>query len=339
MHLSEFDYQLPDELIAQEPLADRSASRMLVVHRSRGLWEDRAFSELPSFLRPDDCLVLNDTKVFPSRLFGTKIGHERRMELFLLKPLSADLTRWVCLVRPGRHLHPGSKIYLSPRLCADIVDAGQRGERTVQFTCNGDIQTELEAVGHVPLPPYIHRTDQPADRQRYQTVYAHASGSVAAPTAGLHFTPEVLHRCTQSGASIAKVTLHVGLATFQPLKEEQVELNELHTESYEISEESAALLQRARRRIAVGTTTVRTLETVAAHGGLSARRGETRAFIYPGYQFLAVHALLTNFHLPKSSLMLLVSAFAGKELTLAAYHHAIEQRYRFFSYGDCMLIV
>jgi S-adenosylmethionine:tRNA ribosyltransferase-isomerase len=339
MHLSEFDYQLPDELIAQEPLADRSASRMLVVYRSRGVWEDRAFSDLPSYLRPDDCLVLNDTKVFPSRLFGKKFCHDRQMELFLLKPLSADHLKWLCLARPGRHLRPGSKIYISPGLSADIIDTGPRGERIVRFTCSGDIREELAAAGHVPLPPYIHRTDEPKDKDRYQTVYASNSGSVAAPTAGLHFTPEVLERCRQAGASIAHITLHVGLGTFQPLKEEQVELNELHTESYAIPEQSVPLLQQAKRRIAVGTTSARTLETVAASGGFSARQGETKAFIYPGYQFLAVNALLTNFHLPQSSLMLLVCAFGGKELMLAAYRHAVEQRYRFFSYGDCMLIL
>ncbi len=339
MFLSEYDYHLPDELIAQEPLADRSSSRMLVVNRASGTWEDCHFRDLPQYLGPGDCLALNDTRVFPSRLFGVKIGLDRQIELFLLRPRSEDRRKWSALVRPGRHVHVGARIYITPGLSVEVLEAGQRGERLLEFTCSGDLDAELDACGHIPLPPYIRRQDAPADRERYQTVYANQRGSVAAPTAGLHFTPEVLARCQAAGADVARVTLHVGLGTFQPLAEDAVESNKLHSEHFEVTPEAAAALASAKRRVAVGTTSVRTLETAAANGGLVAQSGETEIFIYPGYQFRAVDALVTNFHLPKSSLVLLVSAFAGKDLVLAAYRHAVEQRYRFFSYGDCMLII
>jgi S-adenosylmethionine:tRNA ribosyltransferase-isomerase len=339
MNLSEFDYLLPPELIAQEPLADRSASRMLIVDRASGTWTDARFTDLPGLLRPGDCLVLNDSRVFPARLFGRKIGYDRPVELFLLRALSADHLRWRALARPGRHLQPGTRVYLTPRLQCEILESGARGERTIQFESHGDIDRELEFCGHIPLPPYIHRPDMPADRERYQTVYATKCGSVAAPTAGLHFTPEILEACRAAGAAIAKITLHVGLGTFQPLSQEQVDANRLHSEWYEMPEESARTIAAARRRIAVGTTSVRTLETAASINGLSPQSGETDIFIYPGFAFKAVDCMLTNFHLPKSSLLLLVSAFAGRELTLAAYEHAVRERYRFFSYGDCMLIL
>jgi len=221
----------------------------------------------------------------------------------------------------------------------EVLEAGDRGERLLEITCQGDLDAELDACGHIPLPPYIRRKDTPLDRERYQTVFAGTRGSVAAPTAGLHFTPEVLAECEKAGATTARVTLHVGLGTFQPLADDNVEANKLHSERYRISPEAAAALNAAKRRVAVGTTSVRTLETAAARGGLTEQSGETEIFIYPGYEFRAVDGLLTNFHLPKSSLLLLVSAFAGKELTMAAYRHAVEQRYRFFSYGDCMLIL
>lgn len=339
MILSEFDYELPEELIAQSPAAERSSSRMLVVDREAGTWKDDVFRRLPSYLRPGDCLTLNDTRVIPSRLYGVKIGLERPIELFLLRPESDDRKEWSALVRPGRHAKVGTRIFLTPRLSAEVLAAGARGERRVRFTCRGDVDAEIEECGHVPLPPYIRRADGEADRERYQTVYADQRGSVAAPTAGLHFTPEVLAGCEAAGACVARVTLHVGLGTFQPLASEAVEANKLHTERYRITAGAAAALSAAARRVAVGTTSVRTLETAAARGGLKEQSGETDIFIYPGYRFQAVGAMLTNFHLPKSSLMLLVSAFAGRELTLAAYRHAVEQRYRFFSYGDCMLII
>lgn len=339
MQLSEFDYQLPDELVAQEPLADRSAARMLVVDRQAGTFHDASFRDLPAHLGPGDCLILNDTRVFPSRIFGKKIGYDRQVELFLLRPESSDRLVWSALARPGRHLHIGTRVYITPRLFAEILETRDRGERLLKFTCNGNLDAELEANGHVPLPPYIHRADQPADRDRYQTVFAEKPGSVAAPTAGLHFTPEVLDACRAAGAEIAKVTLHVGLGTFQPLTFDEVEQNRLHTEQYEISPPNAEVIARATRRIAVGTTAVRTIETASRNGGFHPQSGETNIFLYPGSEFLGVDAMLTNFHLPKSSLILLVAAFGGKDLMLAAYRHAVEQRYRFFSYGDCMLIL
>lgn len=339
MLLSEFDYYLPQELIAQTPLADRAASRMLVVDRTRQNWVDSSFRSLPSFLGPGDCLVLNDSRVFPARIFGRKIGYERPVEIFLLQPKSEDRLRWHALVRPGRRLAAGDRIYITPRLQCEILRSGERGERLIQFECHNDIDKELEYCGHIPLPPYIHRPDTPEDRERYQTVYASAPGSAAAPTAGLHFTREVLAACEAAGASVATVTLHVGLGTFRPPSQEQVDQGRLHSERYEISETAAQSIACARRRIAVGTTSVRTLESAAARGGIEGQSGETDIFIKPGHKFLAVDALLTNFHLPMSSLIMLVCAFAGRDLTLAAYEHAVKQQYRFFSYGDCMLII
>lgn len=312
---------------------------MLVVDRAGGRWEDGKFRELPQFLRSGDCLVINDTRVVPSRLYGRKDGYAREVEVFLLEPQNPGRTLWTALVRPGRHLHEGARVEISERLRVEILETRVRGERLVRVECEGDLDEEIERIGHVPLPPYIHRPDAAGDRERYQTVYAQKRGSSAAPTAGLHFTPEVLEACRAAGAEIAPVTLHVGLGTFQPLTSETVEENRLHTERFEISPETAAKLGAAHRRIAVGTTVTRTLESAALNGGFSARTGETDLFIYPGYRFRAVDALLTNFHLPKSSLLLLVCAFGGKDLMLAAYRHAVEQRYRFFSYGDCMLIL
>lgn len=352
MNLADFDFHLPEGLIAQEPLADRAASRMLVVHRQEGRWEDRQFREFPEFLGPGDCLVLNDSRVFPARLFGRRAGvralpigrrnpkrHEYlrgEVEVFLLRPVGPAGRDWEALVRPGRKLPVGERIRFSEELEAEIVARGQFGERTLRFPGAGDLFAEFEKIGHVPLPPYIKRTDSPADRDRYQTVFARERGSVAAPTAGLHFTPEILEACRRQGADVATVTLHVGLGTFQPLHTEQVEEARLHAERYSITDENAARLRAASRRLAVGTTCVRTLETAWRRGEL---RGETDIFIYPGQSFHATGAMLTNFHLPRTSLLLLVCAFAGTELTLAAYRHAVEDRYRFYSYGDCMLIV
>ena len=261
------------------------------------------------------------------------------VEVFLTRPVSDDNRTWEALVRPGRKMRTGERIRFGDAVTAEILSRGEFGERTLRFDCDGDIYDVLNRIGHVPLPPYIHRADQAADRERYQTVFASATGSVAAPTAGLHFTPAMLERCRDAGAEIAYVTLHVGLGTFQPLHTEVVEEAKLHSERYELSAADASRIRSARRRIAVGTTSARTLETVARGGEIRAAHGETDIFIYPGYQFRAVDALLTNFHLPKSSLLLLVSAFAGRDLILAAYRHAVEQRYRFFSYGDCMLLV
>lgn len=312
---------------------------MLVVDRGSGCWEDRKFRDLPQFVRSGDCLVINDTRVTPSRLYGRKAGYAREVEVFLLAPQNPGRTLWTALVRPGRHLHEGARVEIGGRLRVEILETRQRGERLVRVECDGDLDEEMERIGHVPLPPYIHRPDEAGDRERYQTVYARKRGSAAAPTAGLHFTPEILDACRGAGAEIAPVTLHVGLGTFQPLIRETVEENRLHSEHFEIPADSAARIAAARRRIAVGTTAVRTLEAAARDGGFVPRAGETDLFIYPGYRFRAVDAMLTNFHLPKSSLLLLVCAFAGEELILSAYRHAVERRYRFFSYGDCMLIL
>jgi len=333
MQLADFDFHLPEELIAQEALADRASARMLVVYRDQGRWEDRSFREFPEFLHPGDCLVLNDSRVFPARLFGHRSG-SARAEVFLLRSVSDDGRDWQALVRPGRKMRTGERIQFDGGLEAEIVGRGEYGERTVRFLGSDDLWAAFDRIGHVPLPPYIKRADAPVDRERYQTVFARDRGSVAASTAGLHFTPEVLARCT--AAEIAYVTLHVGLGTFQPLHEEQVERAHLHSEQYRITPENAAKIAAARRVVAVGTTSVRTIETAARTGRNS---GDTDIFLYPGAQFLRTGAMLTNFHLPKTSLLLLVCAFAGTELALAAYRHAIEDRYRFYSYGDCMLIL
>jgi len=355
MDLAAFDYHLPEELIAQEPLADRAASRMLVLYRAEQRWEDRAFRDFPSFLNPGDCLVLNDSRVFPARLFGHRAGvhslpigrrnPKRRehlsgeVEVLLLRPLNANHTEWDALARPGRKLRTGERIRFADDLEAEIVARGEFGERTLRFLTAADPFPQFERLGHVPLPPYIKRSDRSEDRERYQTVFAREPGSVAAPTAGLHFTPEVLDACRARDAAIACVTLHVGLGTFQPLRAGQVEDARLHSEPYSICPEDAATMCSARRLVMVGTTSVRTVETVLARGPLEAQHGETDIFIYPGFEFRGTGALLTNFHLPRTSLLLLVCAFAGTELALAAYRHAVEQRYRFYSYGDCMLIL
>jgi S-adenosylmethionine:tRNA ribosyltransferase-isomerase len=334
--LSDFDYHLPEEQIAQQPLADRSASRMLVVDRRRGTWQDRAFTDFPRFIEQGDCLVLNDTKVFPARLLGHRAGFEGRAEVFLLEPISGERRTWRALVRPGRKIRTRDRVIFAPGIEVEILGRGERGERIVHFHCEGEVDQAIEKVGHIPLPLYIRRPDAAADRDRYQTVFARNPGAAAAPTAGLHFTPAILDRCRSAGASIASVTLHVGLGTFQPLSHQIVEENRLHAERYEVSEGEARKINEARRRVAIGTTSVRVLETIAQTGVL---HGETALFIYPGFEFALTNAMLTNFHLPRSSLLLLVCAFAGTELTLAAYKHAVEAGYRFYSYGDCMLIV
>jgi S-adenosylmethionine:tRNA ribosyltransferase-isomerase len=352
MQLADFDYHLPEALIAQEALPLRSASRMLVVHRGEGRWEDRVFGDLPEYLRPGDCLVVNDSRVFPARLFGRRAGIHAlpigrnnpklrehlsgEVEVFLLRSVSADGREWQALVRPGRKLPVGERIAFDEGLEGEIVARGEFGERTVRFHGAADLYAAFERIGHVPLPPYIKRADSPADRDRYQTVFARERGSVAAPTAGLHFTPEVLARCRDAGAVQAFVTLHVGLGTFQPLHEEVVEQAKLHAERYSITPSNANAIDAAGRVVAVGTTSVRTLETAARTGLLE---GETDIFLYPGVPFLKTGAMLTNFHLPRTSLLLLVCAFGGKDLMLAAYRHAVESAYRFYSYGDCMLIV
>lgn len=355
MDLSEFDYPLPEDRIAQRPLEDRAASRMLVVFRAERRWEDRTFREFPDFLQPGDCLVLNDSKVFPARLFGHRAGVHAlpigkknparkeylrgEVEVFLVRPEPGDRNTWHVLVHPGRKMRVGERIRFEDGLEAEITGRGTFGERTVRLDYDGDLFEKFNRIGHVPLPPYIKRADEAADRERYQTVFASHPGSVAAPTAGLHFTPEILDRCRAAGAEIAYVTLHVGLGTFQPIRTGRVEEHRMHPEFFEITEENAAKLRAARRLVAVGTTSVRTIESAARGQGFVQSGGDTSLYIYPGFRFKAAGAMLTNFHLPKSSLLLLVCAFAEKDLILDAYRHAVASGYRFYSYGDCMLIL
>jgi S-adenosylmethionine:tRNA ribosyltransferase-isomerase len=330
LDLSQFNYHLPPALIAQEPLHDRAASRMLVLYREEQRWEDHLFRELPAFLAPGDCLVLNDSKVFPSRLLGHRSGSHAsgKVELLLLQPVTADARTWTALVHPGRKLRTGERIQFDG-MEAEIIGRSEYGERTVHLHLEGDVFALLDKIGHVPLPPYIKRPDTLEDRARYQTVFARETGSVAAPTAGLHFTPEILNACRRAGAEIAYVTLHVGLGTFQPVRDEK-----LHSERFHITEENTARIKASKRVLCAGTTSVRTVESM-----FLGKTGETDLFIRPGFQFQRTGAMLTNFHLPQSSLLMLVCAFAGREFVLAAYQHAVESGYRFYSYGDCMLLL
>ena len=323
MLTSDFDYHLPPELIASAPLADRAASRMLVIHRSTGLIEHRLFSDFPSYLQPQDCVILNNTRVVPAR-FLTDDNRE------ILRLKSHSPTLWRCMVKPGKRFKLQHQVSLGDAT-GTVQEVFENGDRLIAW----DRPVDEDRYGHLALPHYMERDEQPADRERYQTVFAAHEGSIAAPTAGLHFTPEIL-------ASIphAFITLHVGVGTFQPVRAERIEDHVMHHEEYDVSAPAAAQIQNAKRRIAVGTTAMRTLETIARdHGQIVAARGETNLFITPGFQFKAVGALLTNFHLPKSTLMMLVSAFATRDLILEAYRQAVAQRYRFFSYGDCMLIL
>jgi S-adenosylmethionine:tRNA ribosyltransferase-isomerase len=330
LDLSQFNYDLPHSLIAQEPLPDRAASRMLVLYRREERWENRMFREFPRFLGPGDCLVLNDSKVFPSRLIGHRAGAHAsgKVEILLLQPVTADAKTWTALVHPGRKLRTGERVQVDG-VEAEIIGRSGWGERTVHFHLDGDVFALLDKIGHVPLPPYIKRPDTPEDRERYQTVFAHERGSVAAPTAGLHFTPEILDACRKAGAEIAYVTLHVGLGTFQPVRGEL-----LHAERFHVSEENAAKIKAAQRVVCAGTTSVRAVESL-----FLGKSGETDLFIRPGFQFQRTDAMLTNFHLPQSSLLMLVCAFGGREFVLRAYQHAVEAGYRFYSYGDCMLVL
>jgi S-adenosylmethionine:tRNA ribosyltransferase-isomerase len=354
LRVQDFDYDLPEELIAQQPPAERGASRMLVLDRQTGAFQDDIFANFASHLRPGDLLVLNDSRVIPARLFARRtIVRERekpsgRIEVMLTEP--AGENRWHALVRPSRKVAIGERlIFPGPSgdiaLEAEVLERGKFGERLLEFSPVDNFFVVLDRIGHIPLPPYIHRDDADTDRDRYQTVFARERGSVAAPTAGLHFTPATLADLASRGVEIARVTLHVGLGTFAPLRVERVDEVRLHRERYSVSAEAAiainAAARSARRIVAVGTTTVRTLEAAALAAGdspLKPHSGETGIFISPGFHFRFVGALLTNFHLPQSSLLMLVSAFAGREHALAAYRHAIEERYRFFSYGDCMFI-
>ena len=360
MLVSEFNYHLPPELIAQEPPAERGASRLLHVPREPGRLEDRRFQDFPSLLRSDDLLVFNNTRVFPARLYGRRSGERAqsvsaqnpaareflkgRVEVLLTKQVSEEPNEWECLVHPGRKIGTGERLFFGDanQLEAEVIGRGTFGERRIRFQAVKDFVGFVEQLGHVPLPPYIDRADAASDRERYQTVYARQRGSVAAPTAGLHFTEEILQEIRARGIGTAEITLHVGLGTFQPVRVERVEEHRLHREVYEISAEASAKINRAlhekRRVVAVGTTTVRTLEFASEAGAIQPGRGEADIFIYPGYQFRVVGALLTNFHLPQSTLLMLVCALGGRERILRAYHHAVEQKYRFYSYGDCMFV-
>lgn len=352
--VTDFDYELPEELIAQEPPAERGTSRMLVVDRESGALKDSQFTEFPSLLREGDLLVLNDSRVIPARLYARRtLRREKekptgRIEVMLTGPAGNNL--WHALVRPGRKVAIGERLVFPAKdgtivLEAEVLERGQFGDRLLEFARVDDFFGVLERVGHIPLPPYIHRDDAASDCERYQTVYSQERGSVAAPTAGLHFTPKTLESIAAHGVDIARVTLHVGLGTFAPLRVERVNEVQLHRERYSVSSEAADALNRARtsgrRIVAVGTTVVRTLESAALQAGtnpIAPHSGDTSIFISPGFNFKIVSALLTNFHLPQSSLLMLVSAFAGREHVLAAYKHAVENRYRFFSYGDCMFL-
>jgi S-adenosylmethionine:tRNA ribosyltransferase-isomerase len=370
MRLSDFHFELPQELIAQQPLPQRDASRMLILDRENHSWEDSPFLALPDLLRGNELIVVNNARVIPARLFGRRAGvrsekpgrNRRTASEFLSSQIEILLTRqvtqdeWEALVRPGRKIRVGERVEFGDgELTAEVVSRGEYGLRRIRLTAKGDVTQTIERLGHVPLPPYISRQDEPADRERYQTIFADHPGAVAAPTAGLHFSPAILDRLRQRGIETTAITLDVGLGTFQPIHEEEIERHEIHSERYEIPEAAAAAICKARRDgrpvLAVGTTVVRALEDAAQKS--AARHGENwdasthlvepgsaeaRIFIKPGHTFRVVNQLLTNFHLPQSTLLILVSAFAGREFILRAYRHAVDAQYRFYSYGDCMWI-
>jgi S-adenosylmethionine:tRNA ribosyltransferase-isomerase len=354
LRVADFDYDLPEELIAQQPLAERGLSRMLVMNRATGAWRDTNFAEFPSLLQPGDLLVLNDSRVIPARLYARRTllrDHEKptgRIEVLLTEPEGENL--WRALVRPGRKIAIGERlVFPAPsgkiELEAEVLERGAYGQRLLSFAPVDDFFTVLDRIGHMPLPPYIRRKDEEADRERYQTVYSLERGSVAAPTAGLHFTPLMLEVLAAKCVEVARITLHVGLGTFAPLRVDLLDEVRLHRERYTLPESTAQAVNCAvgegRRIVAVGTTVVRMLEHCAlqaAGSPLQPHSGVTEIFISPSFEFRIVGALLTNFHLPQSSLLMLVSAFAGRERVLAAYAHAVRQKYRFFSYGDCMFI-
>jgi len=364
MLVSAFHYDLPEELIAQHPSAVRGASRMMALSRSTGEFADRQFADLPQLLQPGDLLILNDSRVLPARLYATRSGlHTQhnspapsgQIEVLLTQQLAGEHNDWTALVKPAKKIQPGETLHFADStLTAEVLSTGELGERTLRFSPTVDFYEILDRIGHMPLPPYIRREknapDTPEDRDRYQTVFSRERGSAAAPTAGLHFTPEILAALQQRGVEVQTITLHVGLGTFQPVRAERTEDIRLHSEHYTLPQETAAAIVAAqkdsRRIIAVGTTTTRTLEHIARHcesadQPIVAHSGSTSLFLSPGLndEFKLVRGLLTNFHLPSSTLLMLVSAFAGREAVLRAYAHAVADRYRFFSYGDCMLIL
>lgn len=340
MELSEFNYDLPQELIAQVPIKNRDESRLLILDRSTQILEDKIFRDIINYLEPGDCLVRNNTKVIPARLYGKK-DTGANVEFVLLKNVEGDI--WEAMVRPGNKLHIGAKVIFGDGLLtAEILDTTEDGTRKVKFTYDGIFNEILDQIGLMPLPPYIHESLK--DNDRYQTVYAKYEGSAAAPTAGLHFTPELLKKIEEKGIDIANVTLHVGIGTFRPVKETNIEDHHMHTEHYYIKQEDADKINKAKlagkRVIAVGTTSCRTLETIAdpRTGMVNACEGDTGIYIYPGYKFKCIDGLITNFHLPESTLIMLVSAFAGKDYIMKAYKHAVDEKYKFFSFGDAMFI-
>lgn len=338
MLLSDFDYYLPEELIAQHPSEKRDASRLMVVNRRKTELEHKHFFDLPDYLRPGDTLVFNDTKVIPARLIGSKRDTGAKIEVFLLNRTAGE--EWEVLVRPGKKARVGTIIEFSGELSCEVLDSTEFGGRKVKFTYNGIFEEILDKLGETPLPPYIK--ERLKDKERYQTVYAKERGSAAAPTAGLHFTENLLAKIKDKGVNLAFLTLHVGLGTFRPVNVENILEHKMHREYYSVSAETAEIINKTKssgnRVIAVGTTAVRTLETVAENGKMAGKSGFTEIFIYPGYEFKMVDAMITNFHLPKSTLLMLISAFAGKERVLSAYREAVAEKYRFFSFGDAMFI-
>lgn len=340
MDLKDFNYDLPEELIAQDPLEDRSSSRLMVLHKDTGRIEHKIFRDIIDYLNPGDCLVINDTKVIPARLMGIKEDTGAAIEVLLLKRNADDV--WECLVKPGKKARTGARIIFGEGLLAgEIVDVIEDGNRMIKFHYEGIFEEILDKLGQMPLPPYI--THKLQDKNRYQTVYAKNEGSAAAPTAGLHFTKELLDNIKEKGVNVVSITLHVGLGTFRPVKVDKIEEHHMHTETFNISKEAADTINRTRaaggRVIAVGTTSCRTLESAAADDGtIPARSGDTDIFIYPGYKFKAIDCLITNFHLPESTLIMLVSALAGRDNIMNAYETAVKERYRFFSFGDAMFI-
>ena len=339
MNVSEFNYNLPEELIAQTPLEKRDESRLMVLNRETETIEHRKFKNIIEYLKPGDCLVRNNTKVLPARIYGSK-ETGAKIEFLLLNNIEGDI--WETIVRPGNKLHIGTNVIFGEgKLIAEILDIMPGGTRKVKFTYEGIFNEILDEIGLMPLPPYIH--EELKENDRYQTVYAKYNGSAAAPTAGLHFTPELLKQIEEKGVKIANVTLHVGIGTFRPLKEEKVENHEMHSEHYYIKQEDAEIINETKKNggrvIAVGTTSCRVLETVADENGMvQETEGDTKIFIYPGYKFKCLDALITNFHLPQSTLLMLVSSLAGKEYIMKAYEEAVKEKYRFFSFGDAMFI-
>ncbi len=345
MNINDFDYHLPEELIAQQPADKRDFSRLLVVHRDTGKIEHKHFYDVLDYLNPGDCLVMNNSKVLPARLFGTKAETGAKVEFLLIKRLHGDV--WESMVKPGKRLKPGDSVIFSDDFKADILDYGEDGTRIVEFKYNGIFMERLEELGKMPLPPYIERESVLSDKDRYQTVYCKEEGSVAAPTAGLHFTEELLEKAKAKGVKLAYVTLHVGIGTFRPVKCENIEDHQMHFEEYEITKENADIINETKaaggRIISVGTTSTRTMESAAVEKDgkyvMEAGSDSTGIFIYPGYEFKIIDSLITNFHLPKSTLLMLISALYNREDILRVYETAVKEEYRFFSYGDAMIII